>query len=109
MSNDTQRPMGTVTLPGEVSTNREVIRLIREKNLVVHFDCAGFEAYVKAPDGIVHEFPVWYNDHYSHDPDEKWQQTSIDPLTLKRELSDREFSIETESTEHRRLFRTPDK
>lgn len=107
MNNDMKRPSGTVTLPGEFESDKEVIRLLREERLVVHFDGA-FEAYVTAPGGIVHEFPMWYNDHYAPEDGDEWQRTSIDPLTLKRELSRREFSIEAESPRHKRWFRTDD-
>lgn len=84
-------------LPVVVECDREAIRLLREERAVVHFDCPEFDAYVKAPDGVVHEFSMLYTlSHDTHNPDlgDEWQRTSIDPFTLKRELRRREFSIE---------------
>jgi hypothetical protein len=98
MSNSEHRPAKMITLPEEIYTDREVIRLLREESAVVYFDCPGFDAYVKAPedapDEVIDEFIVRYNDDYS---EEGWEQTSINPLTLKRELREREFSIVNES------------
>jgi hypothetical protein len=100
MSDSEYRSAKTITLPEEIYTDREVIRLLREEDVVVYFDCPGFDAYVKAPevmestDEVIEEFTVWYNDDYS---EEDWEQTSINPLTLKRELREREFSIVNES------------
>lgn len=106
MSNSKRSLTGTITLPGGMSTDREVIRLIREESAVVYFDCPGFDAYVKAPEGttrggIVREFIMWYNDDYTRE--KGWEQTSIDPLTLKRELREREFSLVTETPSELRI------
>jgi hypothetical protein len=112
MSNSEHSPTGVMTLPGGTSTDREVIRLLREEGAVVYFDCPGFDAYVKAPEenaereGIVREFIVWYNDDYT--PEVGWEQTSIDPLTLKRELRQREFCLVTEAPSERRIRRESD-
>jgi hypothetical protein len=100
MSNSDYRSAKTITLPEGIYTDREVIRLLREESAVIYFDCPGFDAYVKAPedmespDEIIDEFTVQYNDDYS---ERGWEQTSINPLTLKRELREREFSIVNES------------
>lgn len=107
MSNSEHPPTAARTLPEGTSTDREVIRLLREESAVVYFDCPGFDAYVKAPEGstetkaIVREFVVWYNDDYGLG--EGWERTSIDPLTLKRELRQREFSLVTETPSERRI------
>jgi hypothetical protein len=107
MSNSDHPPTGAVTLPGGIDTDREIIRLLRKEGAVVYFDCPGFDAYVKAPEdvdtmnGLVREFIVWYNHDYK--PQEGWERTSIDPLTLKRELRQREFSLVTEAPSKRRI------
>lgn len=91
------------TLPKAVECDREAIRLLREERAVVHFDCPEFDAYVKAPDGVIREFTMLYTTSHDYtdtrDPDRRaeWQQTSIDPFTLKRELRRREFSIEADA------------
>lgn len=92
MSNRVKRSIGAITLPEDVESDREIIRLLREERVVVHFTCPEFDAYVKAPDGIVHEFTALYN-YNDSDHDLEWQRTSIDSFTLKRELRRREFDI----------------
>lgn len=106
MSNSEHSRTGAVTFPGGTSTDREIIRLIREESAVVYFDCPGFDAYVKAPEEsaeteeIVREFVVWYNDYT---PEKGWERTSIDPLMLKRELRQQEFSLVAETPSERRI------
>lgn len=111
MSNSESPPTGTTTLPGGMSTDREVITLLREGNAVVYFDCPGFNAYVETPESatgreeIARKFIMWYNDDGTP---EGWEQTSIDPLTLKRELRQREFSLVLEAPPKLRIQRESD-
>lgn len=83
-------------LPEVVVGDRNVIQLLREERIVVHFhNNEGVEdMFVKAPneEGIIHEFPVLR----VHDT-EGWKRTSIDSFTLKRALQQHVFRLENES------------
>ncbi|WP_248904183.1 hypothetical protein [Halocatena marina] len=94
MSKHMKRSTRRVMLPQTVIADRNVIQLLREERIVVHFDHGDDSIYVKAPheSEIIHEFPMLC----VHDT-ESCERTSIDSLALKRALQQHEFSLEDES------------
>lgn len=96
MSKRMKRSTRRVMLPETAIADRNVIQLLREERIVVHFhqDETLDDMFVKAPDKreIIHEFPVLR----AQDGGE-WQRTTIDPLTLKRALQQHAFRLEDEA------------
>lgn len=93
MSKRMKRSTRRVMLPETMIADRNVIQLLREEPVVVHFhqDESLDDMFVKAPEesGIIHEFPV-----LRAQDGEGWQRTYIDPLTLKRALQQHAFRLE---------------
>lgn len=101
MNDHAKSQSGVFALRKEAESDKDVIRLLREERVVVSFEDPEFDAYVKAPEGVVHEFIVLYSDNHAdrQNPDQGWERTSIDPFTLKRELRRREFSIKSDDSQ----------